>query len=363
MIVRHTDQQVKDYYERAAINQSSLKIILSQGIHQFLDDQQQLLGQEDDPIEKEHFIIGSGVDSWITMGEDHFRNNYYCSQLQKKPGDKSMLVIKSAFARVLSDHRPDDIGAFDLYTQEISDACTEFDYRTNVGLDSKINFLLKENAREYWDDLILATGKQILSEAQAGTISTIISSFTNHPHTRNLFKDSEFTDIIYQLPCYFGNNNIPCKAMIDMIIINHKAKRILPVDLKTTRQYIINFNSDFKFRRYDIQGSFYKYAITKHTSSISTLLSKDVISYSIANMAFAVESTKKPGCPMIFPITDEVDHIGRWGDGKRYLGWEQALEKYNSWNSVDFSTENMFQDTNGVLFIGNDYEYQTNHVI
>ena len=94
MIVRHTEEQINDYYERIGLNQSSLKVILEDGIQEYVMQVAQLTKQDDYYYEeKKHFIIGSAVDCRITHGEEVFLNKYHFSKLIKKPSDGAMSVL------------------------------------------------------------------------------------------------------------------------------------------------------------------------------------------------------------------------------------------------------------------------------
>jgi len=211
-------------------------------------------------------------------------------------------------------------------------------------------------AQEYWDDLILADGKQVLDDGEYNTINNIVISLTTHKHTRNLFVDSPDVDIVYQFPMFWDYVGERCKALIDHIIIDHKHKRIKPIDEKTLGDYILRFPNAVKKRRYDIQGSYYGHGLVRNLHNLSTLIGKDVTSYSIAPLAFVVESTIKQGTPLIFPMTAELNNIGTFGDGKYLKGWEYALAEYSQWKAINYSIEKKFEATNGIVWINENFE-------
>lgn len=360
MIYRHTIQEVNNYYNTVAINQSSLKTILQEGIQKYIEEVSSLVQEIK---ERKHFIIGSAVDCKITMGEEAYAKTYHESTLAKKPGPGAMAVLKEAFNTVIQHSRADDIGQLDNYPEILWEAMDNVpggyfagrkkaDYRE----DTRIAGLVKEG-REYWTDLCDANGKQVLSEEETAIVRAIHHSFTSTPRTAKFINDAEGIDIIFQFAGYFTYKGVLCKFMIDELYIIHGARRIVPLDFKTMTGSVLNFNEQVKTYKYDLQGSFYTYGLKQCLEQLSEIIGIDVTNYSIANFGFLVESTTAPGVPLVCPLTDKLLEEGAFGDGKYNLGWEQGIDTYLKWRDVDFSIENMLSRTGGVVFIDTGYQY------
>lgn len=131
----------------------------------------------------------------------------------------------------------------------------------------------------------------------------------------------------------------------------------MPSDIKTFGDYILKFNQQIRALRYDVQGSFYVHGIKACIMQLEKLIGRSLEGYSISSFAFITESTKAPGTPLIFPLTNELLLQGQYGDGKYKLGWKQAMDTYIAWKRQDFKIENMFADTNGVVFVNEEYDY------
>lgn len=371
-IYRHSPEQVQEYYEAIGINQSALKLILDEGIEMFLSQYPEIIKKDELYYEeKKHFIIGKAVDSNITHGEDIFNQQFHISQLKKKPGPKSMSVIKLAFDKARANFPAGIDANMAAYKEEIYDACNEQEYFMNRAAkiaignkpfedDKRIETLLKDNGNAYWVDLSLAEGKQILADDEAMIANAIIMSWKTHKHTAHLFKDSANVDIVYQFPLFWSYNDVDCKGLIDMIIIDHTNKRIIPIDLKTLGDFVTRFNRAILKRRYDVQGSFYHFGLSQCLTQLATLINKPLTGYSIANFAFVVESTIRPGCPLVFPMDDSLMLVGKKGNGDNLSGWEQGIELFKEWSQAEFKLENKFADTNGVIFVDRFFEYNIN---
>lgn len=358
MIVRHTRQQINEYFERTDLNQSSLKLILTSGMQKYLEE------PDIEIKEKRHLKVGSGVDCKITMEEETFLREFYVSNLEKIPGDGAMLAIKKAFSIVSQKFRVDDIGNLDEYPEEVWQGCNEAPYYNNRAKadwseDTRIASLIKENGREYWKSLCEATGKMVLSVDENDTINTVSNSILNHPHTNWIFRDSNQIDIVYQLPIYFTFMGVRCKVLLDILRIDHSLKIIYPLDIKTTGNYVTKFSDDVRSYRYDIQGSFYTHGLREGILHLSKLIGRDLRGYTIGKFAFIAESTSKPGVPLVFPMSEKLIANAETGT-KFQRGWLEALQIYIAWAEHGFNMERVFKSHSGIVHINEDYKYNLN---
>jgi hypothetical protein len=220
-------------------------------------------------------------------------------------------------------------------------------------------FLGDGTVAKYWEELISSQGKQLLSESEKNKIVEVSYNILNHKHTKNLFVDGKDVDLIYQMPLFFEFNGVMCKVLPDLLRINHGQKKIYDIDIKTMGDYVLRFNQSFRLRRYDIQGSFYQKGVKENLATISKLIGKDISDYTFANPAFVVESTLKPGTPMIYVMTSDLIETGIVGDKNRsYIGgYFQGVEIYKRWKIIDYSIEERFKDTNGIVWVDGQFEY------
>lgn len=373
MIYRHTQEEINDYFQRNALNQTALKILARGDLQTFLVQKDEIVKAPDDLYyeEKAHFIVGSAVDCYITQGEEVFNARYHYSKMVKKPSAVEMSIIKQVFDRVTSEmvtqgelanlnhHHP-----IASYPEQIYDAQNDHQYLTNRKKpmwldDNRGNTMLKSGVcQQYWQELIDAGDKQVLSDTEKTIIDDICISLLTHKHTKWLFEDSSDIDTVYQMPIYFEYEGEDCKVLIDIIRIQHKAKRIVPLDIKTSGFSTLTFNRSIKFRRYDIQGSFYMQGLKIGLSQLGDYIGKDLGGYSIANFAFIAQSTIVKGPPLIFPLDADMLVTGRFGDILNDLkGWKYAIGVYKRWKAYDFSIEHRFAGTNGVIQVGKNFEY------
>ena len=141
-----------------------------------------------------------------------------------------------------------------------------------------------------------------------------------------LLKDEQIRTLVnnvngqYQVPVYGTINDILCKGLIDIMIIDKEKKEIELYDLKTTSDYPLDFIKSYFKYRYDIQGSFYH-----------ELVKLNYPNYTIKFFRFIVVSFDKRGVPYMFEMTPNElfgARNGRIKFERYYKGYRELLEDY-----------------------------------
>jgi hypothetical protein len=312
-----TEEQIEAYFASDALGQSKLKRLLKDvaSFHQ----------EEDSSAE--HFVIGSAVDCILTAEEGTFERKYYVSKLLKiAPGVAE--IVSLVHARVEQDYAEylevvvngnEDTssntsfkvfaGTLDGWETYILDAAEQTGWQPRWGADAKLKNVLKDGA-EYFQDLCHSFGKTILSTTQYENVNCIVESLKTNPRTSRYFERDSFasTDkwtVYYQLPIYFEYHGVPCKALLDMVIVERDPLGnilfVLPIDFKTMSGNTFNFLHSLKQRRYDIQAGWYTIALLSYFNIEQNL---------IRPFHFVVESTTNIGKPLVFKLAPSVLDIG-----------------------------------------------------
>lgn len=379
--------EIDKYFESEALSQSVLKTLLG-GLDTFLSNQEE--EQELYYKEKGHFVIGSAVDCILTGQEGEFDKQYYVSQIEKKPSETEMSIIKMTFDDVVDNYaeKNDWIDKqFNDFPNSIQAAIEEHNWQPNWKMETKINKIADVGA-EYFEDLKLAFGKQILSESQNVLIDEIVSSLRTNERTAKYFDRSQLllateVDVYYQLPIYFEYRGLPCKALMDLLIVikvDGKPVTIQGFDLKTMNGKTINFLTNLKSFRYDIQAAWYTEALLNENSSFAVNSGYDLKDVSIKPFTFIVESNSKPGQPLLYELSDQLLRIGKFGRNSVYIndmgelfntkttdltyqpitvvkevrGFDSLIDEYLYYQENEWKEEKVVADNNGVLKIGWD---------
>lgn len=310
---------IEDYYTNPAISQSQLKLLLGPNPSIFNTIEEPDLYFE----EKKHFLIGDGVDIQLTRPIEEYNQKFHISNLQNKPSDTIKSIVNQVYDHVKEIYGR-EILTIDRYSNAILDSCNDHNYQPNWKTETRIAKIVE--AWEYWEDLKAAEGKVVLSQEENDLISEIVMSIRTNPTTSMYFQRSKNVEIRYQFPIYFQYKEIDCKALLDMVIINHEAKTIQPIDIKTMGDQALYFPKSLRQRRYDIQAAFY-------TEALKSL--PEFQDYYIGPFMFIVESTVNPGSPLVYTCTENLLFIGKWGREENSLNLKVAISA-QEWDDLEY---------------------------
>ena len=311
--------EIDKYFESENLNQSRLKS-LEQGLSKFLDTEK-LTDKELYYGENKSFIKGSAVDCLLTGEEGKFEDLYYISDIETKPSDTEMSIINMVFDDIgFTDKTIKDAEELGFY-QESLIASIEFHDWYGGKPGEKRTAGLIERGTEYFADLKMSFGKQVLSKTEYLTITEIVKSLQENPRTAKYFdriKNAKLknVDFYYQLPIYFEFKGLACKALLDLVIVakddDGNILYVEPIDLKTMAGDTLKFISSLKSWRYDIQAAWYTEALESPSSTFRNIYDQDITG-KIKLFKFIVESSTDQGQPLVYEITPEVLHIGKYG--------------------------------------------------
>lgn len=329
----------ENYYDSPRLSQSKLKTLLY-GPKAFLETEEPELFFE----EKRHFVLGSAVDTYLTNIAE-FNEKYYISHLAEKPSD----VVKSILYEVYSKAK-DKIAEDETYKnleflkQEIMDSCESHGYYKNLKWETRVNKILDFN--DYWEEIVSSENKTILSMEEAEIVSNIVRKIYTNQYTSKYFKDStEDITILRQLPIEFEVKEVECKALLDIVYIDHSNKTITPIDLKTIGESVKNFPESLRKRSYQIQASWYVEALYQWKEN------NEFKDYNILNFKFIVVSTTEDEEPIVFTCDESLLYIGKFGRDTLYLKGE-VLGSYEG-----MKTYHRLSKIKGYIDLLDDYLY------
>lgn len=365
--------EVEAYFASPALSQSTLKGLLK-GVHSF--------NKKEEYEEKEYFVIGSAVDVILTGEEDQYEKEFFLSDVTK-PAEAILDIIKRVYNGVCEMY--DDVKAdfntpssysFKEYTKDknftldnlrevLLHHANDAEYCMKMKPETRLERLISGNVKEstigedYFQSLILAYGKQVLSPENKDLIDRIVTSLRTNEATAKYFDRKALdtmgtVDMYYQLPIYFEQSGVQCKALLDLVVVmkdkEGKNTLVKPFDLKTMSGSTLQFVGSLRKFRYDIQAAWYTTAL------------KSIFNSPIHNYGFLVESTTFPGTPLLYTLTNKVMDIGKVGrsairtaKGEQVYpeikGYEDLLEDYIWYTNNGFETERIIAENNNELVL------------
>ena len=248
------------YRQVNAINQSRLKIALKSIWRYFHNI------KEEDNDESKALVMGSLVDTLLTEPNE-LNNRFYITEMEAKPSDNIAKLIRDLFQfRSLQDITEEsleqslDLSQWDTFIlQWFEDNNLYVKWKD----ETKLKKVLEEGT-QYWNELLVSEGKQVISVEEYDKATKLADSF----------KESEyayFLEFQTQFECYGQIDDENCKGLCDFIIFNYsdeivhyphfsiRPKFFKIIDYKTFGNFLYweSFYEQIKRFRYDFQLQFY----------------------------------------------------------------------------------------------------------
>jgi len=193
--------------------------------------------------------FGSLFDCLITDA-DHVNDRYAVSDMVPTPKEKEVLDCLLTKTDKKFDLIPDAI---------VQAAIEECSYYPKWKYEVQLTHLAEY--KEYYD--VRKSGKKVVSPSDMADARAMADAFLANPYIQSLFgAKSHSIEHLYQLQLIAklktsDGNLVPVKCMLDHVVVDHAAKTIQPVDVKTISQPAYDWAENFIRFRYDIQASVY----------------------------------------------------------------------------------------------------------
>lgn len=234
--------EAADYWKINALSQSTLKNIESPQTD-----------QTEYETTRRYFEEGNLVDAIVT---NQVQDKYVV--LQKIPNSQKALEVCEDIAKA---HMDADLLDEDFLSREVVfNIFDEKKYYENI-VDEEKRIAKLDPLMPYIKSLIiqLKTGLRVISQDEMDRINHCVRQFRDLNYI-SILEYSGYT-IEYQKGILFEYNNVKCKALLDIVAINHDEKLIKPIDVKTTKERGYNFVSSVRRLRYDVQAYWYTMAL------------------------------------------------------------------------------------------------------
>lgn len=316
-------EELQKYRNNPAISQSYLKKVLSNDL------------QPEDDIKKPHFLIGGLVDTLLTT-RDCVDDWYYISKVEKYPPPQVKEAFDTFYQYLAVRELPfiwDDSALLQIF-RNISDVKT----RDELVLEKF------EKEKEYWDDLVQADGREVVSKEYWDKCNLVASSLLTNPITSRYFVPDLFSEPKFQCPLYWDYVDVlegwreNCKGLADILVFDYPNRTIQLVDIKTTSESLATWKrSNGRKYRIDIQMSYYYGGVSKLYPDLKQL-----------NPLIIVENVNYPGKPQIFELTQDDLYVGRYGcqRQKNMIIYDRTNEGEPL--NVDWETDNILGWQNAI---------------
>jgi hypothetical protein len=333
----------KNYFSNPSISNSSLAAInpeqggSPQKFKKFLEDNSE-----------QKYSVSLERGSLIHLYCEH-PDDFIISDVEK-PTDLMCKWVEYAFNGLKRNNLDLVKGLDDDYIVFVKDTVKAYD---NIKDKTKIVEKFKKEGQAYYDFLVKGDGKICMTAETGRIVTSCIDSLKTHPVAKSfLFEKNEFDDIEYynELEIYWqeriniGNKesqlwaNLPCKSMLDRVIIDFKNMIIRIPDIKSTSKPKSQFQESFEYYRYHRQHAFQRTALRQWllTRTDRKITMEDIYKFEVHSYNIVVE-TIHPYQVGIYPLSkfwlkegkEEMDSLLKRVTWHHYYGiWDTTMEEY-----------------------------------
>jgi hypothetical protein len=292
---------------------------ISRSLLSDFDDHPMNIKEPRERVESNAFRIGSAFDALMFQSADEWNERYYVATTTPPTG-----MMESMVAAAINIKLADPFGDVDV--AEL--AFEASDYKPSYKKTALKQF---ETFEDYINERCENDGKVCISQEEYEMMSRMKMSCLSDSSAKRFFVKDAHPDheLKFQVPVFWEQGGVTCKALLDMVLVDHAEKKIYPVDLKTTSSSVYYFASSFIKYKYYLQASMY-------TAAIEELFINEISEgYTVENFKFVVVSTTGRNDVLTYTVSDEDLQAGDYGYtdlyGNYHRGWITLLEDL-SWH-------------------------------
>lgn len=217
-----------------------------------------------DKVESPSLTFGSLVDCLLTGTSEKLEERFLVAEFPSLP-DSQIAVLKDLRGNLEDSYR--SLHLKDIPDTGILEAAFNCQFQQNWKPETRVR-VLRENGSEYWDLLMLAESKTIVSQKTYEDALACVKTLRESEATKRYFEpDNPFepdVEHLFQLKFRGDYKGIPVKCMMDLAIVLHDKKTIIPVDIKTTYKNTWKFPKSFVEWLYMYQAGLYSYVLKQN---------------------------------------------------------------------------------------------------
>lgn len=216
--------------------------------------------------ESEALLIGDAFDTLIFDGQEEFDEKFHI-MTRNNPFSDGRTFIGKYMNRCIELLDLDETFN-DIYGVAYEDVKTKTSNEDNVREEFKLG-----GGQYYLEELRISKEKPTLTQEQYVQITAmkyqlLDNQFVSHWFIENPIKGQDTYEkdgktLIYQKVILWEQEGVECKAMLDIIEVDHDRKVIIPIDLKTTANKGHYFDGSILKYDYAYQGGFYTLGLEK----------------------------------------------------------------------------------------------------
>jgi hypothetical protein len=207
-----------------------------------------------DKKETPSLTFGSAVDAIITGGADEFNSRFMVLDITITEGGMNV-------AKKLAEMNLPYVDFYSIPESTVSYAAKEVGFWKDPKWDKRrYQEVLKTGNIDLYYAALLNSDKTILDTATYNDVIACVRALRESPSTCHYFADNDEMSSIrryYQLKFRSDADGVGYRCMMDLVVVDYEAKKIYPIDLKTSSKKEWHFEDSFLTWNYMIQARLY----------------------------------------------------------------------------------------------------------
>lgn len=270
-----------------------------------------------DKVESPSLLFGGVVDTLVTDYEE-FYNRYAVLDIPE------LSESLDAIARRLAVEYPDYTNINFIPEEELARIGEELGYYKTDKYKSFRVKKIKEECAQLYNILNSTKDKTVITSKLFADANACRDALLADEDTSRFLVSSPFNDdieIFFQLKFKGVFENINLRGMMDIVIVDHKNKKIIPADLKTSYKSETDFPKSFIEWCYPMQANLYTYLIQQNIDK-----SEKYKDYTISSYYFVVVSNNSRK-PMVWNTTYNKDEGPFVYNDKSIPNWREVVKE------------------------------------
>lgn len=291
--------------------------------------------------------LGSLVDKYISDNTYDYNDDFIISDtgLDLSGTTNSSKIIKYLYKN--PDYPTNDDSLVDL--------AINMDMWTNIKAREDIaKKILTPSFNDQFNLLNqIKDNKMVLSVKDYETAMNMVFTLRTHDFSKEYFNEDYSSTHISQVPILFEINEVPCKSLLDRIIINNEEKTIQGIDLKTGEEK--SFLPNFERYKYYLQAAMYSLALDQFKMQYG------LDDYEILPFKFVYISKNNPNIPLIYRMNNSyiLDYINGFINkyNEKEKGIIDLIEDYKWYKRNEiYDIKRELYEANGIIELKNIYK-------
>lgn len=300
-----------------------------------------------DRVETPSLTFGQAVDTLTLPVEgENFEDSFIVCDFPEM-SDTLITITKELHKMFSSKHKK--LG--DISDVDISDTAVRNNYYANARYATFRVKNIREQCEEYYSLLTLAGDKTILSSEEYKDVLDCVNELKTNPYSKEFLVEDPFAlekELLYQLKFKGTYKGIGLRCMFDAIQVDHYAKIITPIDLKTTGHPEEEFEKSFFKWKYYIQARLYTEILRQNLEDDPYFKHFRIGPYRFITI------NRRTKAPVVWKYEDNIGKEDLIYEGGLYRDWRKIVKDLNYYMlHPDSKYSKEVTEHNGVMVIKN----------